>query len=257
MMSHPTEDELIQYGMGDVPANVRADIEAHVRLCAACRAVIDEVEDSLQLAWLADVPEPDADFENRMWARIAPELPARRAVWGVRQLVPLGAWAAVLIGAVALSVTSLTRHDAPPAAVLASPEGLETSGGGPRRVLLAALDEHFAQTEVLLVELLNAPAPAADSLTFERTTAEDLVASGRVYRETAEDTGQRQFAEIIDELEPVLVDVARSQDIVDSRELAAWRERIEDAGLLFKVRAATNEVRVRREPLASASKGAL
>ena len=237
MTNHPSDDELIQHGSGDLPADRQADVDRHVRLCAACRAVSDDVRDSLAIAHLAEVPEPGEDFEDRLWAAVAPRLPARHPKWHARQLVPLAAWAAVAVGLLAVSAASLTRRVVQqPSATTAH----QTSSDAPRRVLLAALDDHFAQTEMLLVELMNAPGTGRDSLDFERVTAGDLVASGRLYRETAEDTGQRQFAEIIDELEPVLVDIARSPDRVDTEELAGWRERIEDAGLLFKVRAATN-----------------
>jgi len=254
MTNHPSDDELIQHGSGDLPAHAQDEVDTHLRLCAPCRAISDDVRESLALVHLADVPDPGADFEDRMWARISPLVPRQRRLWSARQLVPVIAWAAVVIGMLAVSAASLSYRDRSRFPVNTS---LETRSGAPRRVLLAALDDHFAETEMLLVELLNGPGTGHESLEFERATAGDLVASGRLYRETAEDTGQRQFAEIIDELEPVLVDVARSQDAVEQDELAGWRERIEDAGLLFKVRAATNEVRVRREPPVSTGKGAL
>jgi hypothetical protein len=254
MTSHPSDDELIQHGAGDLPADMRGEIDAHLRLCADCRTVSDDVRESLALLHMADVPDPGDNFEDRLWARIAPLVPERRRAWGRRQFVPLAAWAAVAIGMLAVSAASLSYRTEPRSPAAANNEAPSSA---PRRVLLAALDDHFAETEMLLVELLNAPGTGRESLEFERATAGDLVASGRLYRETAEDTGQRQFAEIIDELEPVLVDVARSQDAVDTDELAGWRARIEDAGLLFKVRAATNEVRARREPPASTGKGAL
>jgi len=254
MTNHPSDDELIQHGSGDLPARAQDEIDAHLRFCAACRTVSDDVRESLALVHLADVPDPGGDFEDRMWARISPLVPTRRRLWNARQLVPVIAWAAVVIAMLAVSAAWLSDRDQSRSPLTT---GRETPSGAPRRVLLAALDDHFAETEMLLVELLNAPDTERESLEFERATARDLVASGRLYRETAEDTGQRQFAEIIDELEPVLVDVARSQNAVDQDELAGWRARIEDAGLLFKVRAATNEVRVRREPPVSTGKGAL
>ena len=84
-------------------------------------------------------------------------------------------------------------------------------------MLLTALDGHFEQTELLLTELLNAPEDAERRFGFERTTADDLVASGRLYRITAEQIGKQHLAAMLDELEPVLVDVARSPEKVESQ----------------------------------------
>ena len=255
MMSHPSDDDLMQHGSGDLPSAAHAEVDEHVRSCDSCRAVSDQIRDTLHLVRVTDVPEPGNGFEARMWARIAPQLEPRGRTWRPRQLVPLVAWAALVTAVIGATVATYRREPVP-AAVVAE-QSPEAQTQAPERVLLTALDEHFAQAELLLVELLNAPAGAPGALEFERAAAGDLVAAGRLYRETAEDTGQRQFAEIIDELEPVLLNVARSPESLGSRDIDAWREQIENAGLLFKVRVATNEIRVRRDPLAEASKGAL
>ena len=115
--------------------------------------------------------------------------------------------------------------------------------------LLTALDEHFAQTEMLLVELKNAVNLKSAQREFERATADDLVASGRLYRATAQQTGDIQFVQLLDDLEGVLVEVARSPEPRDSEDFDFLRARIDDDDLLFKVRAVTAEVRVRQQTL--------
>jgi hypothetical protein len=116
------------------------------------------------------------------------------------------------------------------------------------RVLLTALSDHFTQTEMLLVELLNAPDAPSD-IAFERSAASDLVASGRLYRQTAAEDGDLQLAGMLDDLEGVLVEVARSPARMDPRDLGALRARISDDDLLFKVRAVRSDVRDRRRTL--------
>jgi hypothetical protein len=71
------------------------------------------------------------------------------------------------------------------------------------------------------------------------------VASGRLYRATAEQTGNRALAAVLEDLEPVLVEVARGPEQVDTQTARALRERIDDDGLLFKVRAVTTDARDR------------
>jgi hypothetical protein len=196
----------------------------------------------------AKVPEPGDDFERVMWARISRELPTPSAVWLSRPFIVVGALAAVLI-ALITGTYSLTRiQPAPPNSV--AEEGPTPSTSDSReRVLLTALDEHFAQTELLLVELKNAAALKNAQHEFERTTAGDLVASGRLYRATAQQTGDLQFVQLLDDLEGVLVEVARSPDTRDQEDFDFLRARIDDDDLLFKVRAVTAEVRDRQQTL--------
>ena len=123
--------------------------------------------------------------------------------------------------------------------------------------MLTALDQHFGQTETLLVELLNAPEAVGSEFEFERASADDLVSSGRLYRESAQQTGERRFADVLDDLESVLVEVARSPKVIAQNDVESWRTQIEDNGLLFKVRAVTHEIRERQGDWTPANKGAL
>jgi hypothetical protein len=62
---------------------------------------------------------------------------------------------------------------------------------------------------------------------------------------TAEDTGHPRLVQMLDDLEQVLVEVARSPERINSNDRAWLRTRIEDDALLFKVRAATSDIRER------------
>ena len=58
---------------------------------------------------------------------------------------------------------------------------------------------------------------------------------------------------MLDDLEAVLLEVARSPETPTRRQFASLRERVDENGLLFKVRAVTNEIRDRQETLRLAS----
>ncbi len=211
-------------------------------MCPTCQAAWDEIGETLKLVDVATVPEPPDGFERVMWARVARALPPRRRVWTLRALMPAASLAAVVLAVVlgARSWREATTPD-PPAPLLSTDAEANATR---ERALFAALGGHFEQTELLLVELMNAPERGGD-FEFEQSTAGDLVASGRLYRATAEQTGHRALAAMLEDLEPVLVEVARGPAQVDRATVRSLRERIDDEGLLFKVRAVTTDQRDR------------
>ncbi|HYN09291.1 MAG TPA: hypothetical protein VES67_18050 [Vicinamibacterales bacterium] len=253
---HPSEDDLILHFYGEGHDGSEPRVDEHLRTCVSCRMAWTDLTETLKLVDAARLPEAPSGFEGVMWARVEqalmvlrPMAPTRRSIWSIRQLVPLTALAALIVAAVALAVmsqrpaTTVPATGAPASAVAARPDYT------PERMLLTALDSHFEQTELLLVELMNAPDGANSDLDFERATADDLVASGRLYRATAERTGHTRVVQMLEDLEPVLVEVARSPAKVDKNEFKVWRERIGDADLLFKVRVVGNDIRERKQDL--------
>jgi hypothetical protein len=259
---HPTDDDLTLHAYRDNTPDERAAIDRHVLECATCAAILREIDTLQHLASELDVPEPDPGFEEAVWSRLAPALPAARAAWppprrqwAVRHMVAVGAWAAAIGGIVVAGyrVTSLNVPIAP----VAQPTTIATGPSqAQERVLLAALDAHFSQTEMLFVELMNAPDDATGSLAFEQATADDLVQSGRLYRATAAEAGHRRLTDVLDDVQTVLTEVARGPEKPGKQDLAAIRSRIEDDDLLFKVRAVTNDIRGRQAKPAT-TEGAL
>ncbi len=254
MSWHPRDDDLTLLHYGELPAPADVEVRGHLAACPSCAARWAACQETLALADRMPVPEPPSDFDEVIWSRIeralaTPVGPSRR--WALRHVVPIGAWAAAVAALVALGVAGTwgPAPTGPPTRRLAAHD----ANARRERVLLTALDDHFAQTEVLLVELLNAPSRAADTFVFERTTADDSVASGRLYRATARETGETQLAATLDDLEGVLVEVARSRETPSRAEVADWRQRIESDDLLFKVRAVTNDIHDRQARPATAN----
>ena len=77
--------------------------------------------------------------------------------------------------------------------------------------------------------------------------AEQLLADNRLYRQTADDTGDVGLSELLDEIERVLTEVAATPESGSSRDLADVRRRIESRDLLFKVRVVASEIRERQK----------
>ena len=187
------------------------------------------------------VPEPPAGFERAMWTRVRPATTGRPR-WTWRVMMPAGALAATVMFAIFIGrqVSSTPAPVSETAAVDQAVESQQVLSAGDR-VLLTALDDHLAQTEALLVEVNNAS--DRDDLAWERSTADDLVSAGRLYRQSAEFAGRPRVVRMLDDLEPLLVELARSKERIANQERDWLRARIVDDNLLFKVRAMSTDLK--------------
>lgn len=256
---HPDEEALVLLFYGDTNPDEERQMAAHLDSCATCQPVWEQIRTTLAAVDAAAVPEPPADFERVMWARVQGELETVSAAptpwWSLRHLLPAGALAAVLLAMFAIGrmwpgvtpaeVTSSDAQAIPAAAPASQSE----------RALLVAMDDHLERSELLLVELMNGPANDAVRLGFERETADDLLSSGRLYRQTATRTGNVHLAAMLEDLEAVLVEIARSPRTLKAQDVTALRTRIEEDDLLFKVRVVTDEIRERQKTISTVSEG--
>lgn len=251
MNQHISDDELILHFYGEAPGEA-ARIDAHLHECGECSDNWALLQSTMQMVDGAEVCDAPAGFERVMWARIQPQLPQKAAKlswWSPRVWAPIAGLAAVI--AVAFVSGRLWQRAGSPAA----PAGTEAADARTvrERVLLSALTDHFEQTENLLVEIKNAPDAKRVDLSYEQNAARDLIAAGRLYRETAKMNGDLELSSVLEDLERVLVDVAGSPEHMNTQDLKSLRARIEDDSLLFKVRALTNAVREREKTLSTQS----
>ena len=189
--------------------------------------------------------EPPPSFERTVWARLEPNLrPARRSwmSW-LMSPAPLGLAAAVVVLVVGAFFAGRALSPAPSPADAATAAAVEQFR---ERILLSDLGEHLDRSQMALVELVSADEDATGDISGERSRAEQLVADSRLYRQTAESTGDVALSELLDEIERVLTEVAASPQSGSSRDLADVRRRIESRDLLFKVRIVSSEIRERQ-----------
>jgi hypothetical protein len=117
------------------------------------------------------------------------------------------------------------------------------------RVLLVAVGDHLERSQMVLVELVNAPGDEAMNVRAQRALADELVSANRLYRQTAVRSGEPALAAVLEELERVLVEVAAGPDALTPGDLAELQRRIESRGLLFRVRVIGSQVREREKEL--------
>ena len=244
-MKHPSERDLVLY-LTDNRAALEG-IQRHLDLCSRCQTEVRDLSALLRAAQRLEIPEPDAGFEGRIWERQREQLhragllgpssapasspqPAvviRRPVWSGRRLLLAGSVAATILVAFLIGLYS-------------PPPGTEVVSRGAvldrERVLLLAVSEHLERTRMVLVELVNAGSEVTPRhLRDQRARAESLLGDSRLYRQTAILAGDTEMAGFLDEVERVLLELARSSEESGSTDLQWLRDRIESRDLLFKV----------------------
>src|SRR4029453_18214630 len=98
-----------------------------------------------------------------------------------------------------------------------------------------------------LGEVVAAPATGVLDVTSEQTRANDLIADNRLYRQTASRQGDPAVTGVLEELERLLLDVAHGPSRLTPDDLALLRHRIEEKGVLFRVRVIGSNLRERGE----------
>jgi hypothetical protein len=258
-MTHIAEDDLIAYGLDEAEPGTRGAVAAHLETCAACRASLDEIHATLSLVDRVEVPGRGDGYGAGVWARLEPKLDEARLrgsaasapkAGSIRDATPWFAAAAALV--IAAGAYWLGRQSTTPAPVVevAREAPAPATGAIRERVVLAALGEHLDRTERTLVELVNAEGGGRVDITAEQAWARDLLEANRLYRQAAQGAdAPPALSQVLDDLEPVLLELANSPSRLTSEEFKALRERIEAGSLVFKVRVTGADVRARQRAL--------
>ena len=230
------DDDLILYYYGEA-RNADA-VRARLDVSPADQERYDELCRLLETADALPVPEPHADYGARVWRSIAPRLDepsaGRFADWlgaffAPRRLALAGSLAVLL----AVAFTAGRYWPADPAL-----EPLPAAGR--ERILLVSVGEHLERTEMWLIELANAPADGA-GLGDELKLAAELLPSNRLYRQAAKRSGQGHIADVLDDLERLLIDVAHAGEM-SAAEVEELQQRITGGGILFRVQVTGSRV---------------
>ena len=245
---HLNEDDLILHYYGELEPPAAARTAEHLRGCAACNASFATLQRVLAAVDSTPPLEVGDGFERTVWARLQPELdrgPRKGWLsWFVLSPARL-AWVAavVLLVGAAFFAGRVSRKPVP----VDAGETTTASSTLRERILLADLGQHLDRSQLMLTELVSAdPADTADFVS-QRARAEELVADNRLYRQTAAANGNTALAAVLDDLEQVLVDVAASPDDVSVADFDDVRQRIDNKGLLLKMRVLSLEVQKRQK----------
>ncbi len=250
--SHPGEEQLALFLYGD--ADESAGIASHLEACGSCRAELAALERTLALADRHRVPGRDEAYGGVVWARVQQQLhrePPRTWMASLtpRRLLLAGGLAVLLVAAFIAGRYSRSPQPAQvahggPAAT--PPPVKDASSGQVRdRVLLVAVGDHLERSQMILVELMNRPVDGSVDISGTQEWARDLVPTNRLIRQTADEAGEPVVADVLGDLERVLVEIANSPSPLSGAEFERVRERIESQGLVFKIRVLDSQVRER------------
>lgn len=229
---HVTEEQLVLHIFGDDDA---ASAE-HVDACADCQAEVQTLRDVVALVDQMPIPERGEAYGAEVWNRIQWRMTSERR--RKRWLAPLIAAAAVAAAFIAglLVRPRTTTPSQPRAATAAAPVANNTKPQAPDKLLLYVVSDHLDSSERVLLEITNADPTRPLDVTSESRRAGELVASNRIYRQTASQRGDTRIASVLADLEPVLVELAHSGTTLSADEVASLQRRIDSKGLLFQVR---------------------
>ena len=248
MTNHLTEEDLILRYYGETDRADGPRVDAHLAECGDCQAANAQLRRVLMLVETAAPVEARPGFERDVWARLEPQLPpSRSALRWTSSLFGFPQWA--LAGAVAALVLVAFMagrfSGGVPAGV--TPDTGVVADASPDRVLHAAVGDHLDRTQMMLTELVNNDPDQADVFAGEQARASDLVAANRLIRQSATQSGDAGVADVLDDLERVLLEIANAPADVTSNELSDLKARITAHDLLFRVRVIASEMRNRTQ----------
>jgi hypothetical protein len=253
-VKHPDDEQLIALYYGE--ARHADALKEHLQTCSACRENFASLQQTLVALKSAPAPERDSDYGSQVWYAIANRLDRiekqptgqRRAGFGFRRLAAAGVLAAMIVAAF-FAGRYWPRKPIP--TVASNPAQIRQG------VLLVAVSDHLDHAQMMLMELVNADgtgpaqnAPEKVNIAAEQERAQQLLVSNRLYEQTAQQTGDAEIENILNALEPVLLEIAHSPGEVSSPQFQQIQDRIRNAGILFKVRVVSSDVRDKERSLA-------
>ena len=259
MNTHLSEEELILHYYGETDRADEARMASHLAECGDCQQADTQLRRVLTLVETAAPVEPRRGFERDVWARLEPTLGEdpttnselrtanREGRWRTFFWFPQWALAGGVAALVLAAFVAGRVSGGDPAFAGRTPqaESLVMPDASPDRVLHAAVGDHLDRTQVMLTELVNNDVDQADAFAGEQERASDLVAINRLIRHSAAQSGDAGVADVLEDLERVLLEIANAPADVTSNELSDLKSRITAQDLLFRVRVIASEMRQR------------
>ena len=223
----------------------RAHFEEHLLSCGDCRSALEDlgvIRDAL--AQRPDVSAPASGEWSAFMARLHSSIQNDRA--GHSQVVPFArtpsrhsyvAYLAVaaLLGLITFSVAVAFRSKVAPASVT-EVDRAPVQGFSDTAAFEALSEEHFERSKLVVLGLATKdPKPgAATDWAYERTLASSLLNDTRMYRQAAEDRGLDKLADVMRDLELVLLQTSLT-DARDPASLPQLQRLIRKRDLLEKM----------------------
>jgi hypothetical protein len=255
-MNHLTEEQLILHYYGEESDALLS--EQHLEECSGCRELYGSLQRVLNVVDALPVPECNPEYGAEVWRRIQHRVPVRRRWFPALPLLEWrwaaasAAMAALLVGAFLAGrhypqlYPQMAKRPNAPITAVSDPQAGE-------RVLLVAVGDYLERSQMVLIELANADPKGKLDISSEQERAAGLVSESRLYRQTAEHTGNKAVSNVLEELDRVLLDIAHGPSEVSASELNDLRQKLRAEGILFKIRVLGSNVRTQEKERPSAA----
>lgn len=236
----------------------RVSVDRHLGGCETCRRALQEL--SVIRAALAARPEvtapPGADWSGFM-ARLdaavrrdrpsatsgqsGPIAPKVVAFTSRRSYISYLAVAA-LLALVTMSVVFVARSRAPQQPAVTASVRTPAPTPAPALGLASLTEQHFERSKLVVLGLAAKDARKASAADwgYERELASTLLSDTRLYRMAAEDSGLRPLADVMGDLEILLLQTSMSPGNADGENLEQLQRLISKRDLLAKMEVVSN-----------------
>ena len=243
-MNHLSEEQLILHYYGEEGETLT--VERHLEECGECRAAYGGLQRVLNVVDSLPVPDRSADYGARVWQRIEHRIPGRRGFWTFPmpwRWAAAGAAFAGLLVAAFFAGRFYTPGRGTSRQIMANGNDSQTR----ERILLVAVGDYLERSQMVLIELANANPRHPLDITDQQERAADLVSESRLYRQTAVHTGDTHVANVLDDLDRVLLEIAHAPSRLSPEQVEDFRRRLQADGILFKIRVLGSNVRSQEE----------
>jgi hypothetical protein len=230
-MRHLSQDDLVLHYY----AEGGEEIAQHIAECPECHANFERLSWTLSAITLPEPPPRGENYGAEVWSGIRPKLTERTtaARWWMLPRRPVAVAAVAVL--IVIAYVAGRYSNRPP---VNPPLEATNNGQLPQKVLVVALGDYLDRSELLLVEVAHAKRPEDLDLKTQRHYAHELIASNRLYRQTAQRVGDAETGALLDQLERVLLQVEHTPQGATAADIQQLREEIDSGALLFKVRVA-------------------
>jgi hypothetical protein len=238
LMKHLNEAELIEHYYEE-SANM-AERERHLNVCPACAKTYAELRRDLEAVKPLAPPARGEDYGEQVWQTLRASLPVyekprRRTLSQFWQPLAWATACAMLVAVAFYAGRQWQRKQTPAVAVAADPHARQ-------RVVIVVLGDHLDRSERLLVELNHAGTHDGWEASPLRSEARELLATNRLVRQSAIETGDLGAEASLDRLERLLVELANQPDGQSEADLNRLRQEMNTDSLLFDIRVLRSRV---------------
>jgi len=261
-MMHLTDEEMIQKAYGE--SENLASVEEHLRGCRECADNFAELERDLTGLDRVTAPERDAHYGERVWASIAPSLPAygplyasgsksaERRWWANGLWKGLG-YAAACALLVACAFYAGQRWEGRKQQPVAQVDHKTPQAKQP--IVVVVLDDHLDRSERFLVELKHADMDSAAMASPMRAEAQSLLAANRVCQKNVAQSNDPGLTTALDHLDRLLAEAANEPGGLNPNSIAKLQDEMNADGLLFEVRVLRSRITHQKRPGSDPAKG--